>query len=32
MNELNNTLYNDESINKRILNKIGIESEPTSGY
>ena len=32
MNELNNTLYNDENINKRILNKIGIESEPTSGY
>ena len=32
MNELNDTLYNDESINKRILNKIGIESEHKSDY
>ena len=32
MNELNDTLYNDESINKKILNKIGIESEHKSDY
>ena len=32
MNELNDTLYNDKSINKRILNKIGIESEHKSDY